>query len=106
MPASVTLVPAENGDPATGARVPLDAMANPEIVPSAPFPTYKKPAVGDTAIDCGLAAVGKGDPAIWVRSPCVGSTLNADIEAEPWLSTYRNVPAELMPTPLAVTVQA
>src|SRR6266566_3253469 len=91
------VVPAAKGDPATAVKAPLLAIEKAEMVPSAPLPTYKNPVLGETARLCGFTAVGKGDPAISVRIPRTGSMLKTEIEAEPWLSTNRNCPPELMP---------
>src|SRR6266481_4681531 len=88
--------PAVKGEPATGVKAPLAAIENPEMVPAAPFPTYSKPAVGETTRDCGLATVAVV-PAISLKSPFCGSMLKVEIEPEPWFNTYKNVHAELTP---------
>src|SRR5260221_1001558 len=97
------LVPAEKGEPATGLKAPLVAIEKAEMLPSAPLPTYRNPEVGETARLWGFAAVGNGDPAISVKIPRVGSILKTEIvdgaggATEPWLSTNKNWPPELMP---------
>src|ERR1041385_459107 len=103
-PAAVAPAPNENGEPPSSVNPPLVPIAKAEMLPDAPFDTYKKPCVGEIAINCGFGAASEananGDPATGLRSPRVVSILKTEIEAgtagetEPWFSTNRNWPPE------------
>ena len=109
-PVAVAPAPRENGEPASSVNAPLDAIEKAEMVPDEPLETYKKPAVGETARNCGFGAMrdanAKGDPETGVNRPRAGSMLKTEIEAgtagdaDPWLSRNKNWPPELMPTPI------
>jgi len=97
-------------------KAPPLPIENAEMVCDVPLETYKKPAVGETARNCGFGAVrdanANGDPETGVNRPRVGSTLNTEIEEEtagevdPWLRRNKNWPPELTPTPIGLAQTA
>src|SRR5450432_2814695 len=104
---------AQKGEPATSVKAPPVPIEKAEMLPDTPFETYKKPAVGEIARNCGFGALTdvnvNGDPATGVNNPRVVSMLKTEIDAgttgtvDPWLSTTRNWPPELMATPIGLT---
>src|SRR5215472_10810774 len=91
------LVPAAIGAPIS-AGLPSEPMEKMEIVPAAPFDMYKKLALGETSMNCGVDGTGKGEPEISVKSPRAGSMLKTEMLIEPWLRTKRNCPPALTPS--------
>ena len=111
-PAAVAPAPRENGEPPSSVNTPLVPIEKAEMLPDAPLETYKKPAVGETARNCGFGvtsdANANGDPDTGVNRPRAGSMLKTDIEAEtagdvdPWLSRNKNWPPEFIPTAIGL----
>src|SRR5258708_24877956 len=85
-PAAVAPAPRENGEPASSVKTPLVPTEKPEMVPDELLETYKKPAVGETARNCGFGATrdanAKEDPETGGNRPRAGSMLKTEIEQE------------------------